>query len=204
MDNIYLSIDIDYWINEDRSMKSFLRKALALKVPSTVVVSHEKLIPHINSSKAKTVINVDYHSDLADLQVKQSKIANELDEGTWGNFVKFKEDGTFIWIYPEKECWKNLHGERGHGRCDWEKSPFSRKSLEICGWRSVRRRKNRLLTKKEWDKVSRVGISMSTDWIDNYLAAESMKIIYDYDMLPENVYLDVTEQFIISGTPVDF
>jgi len=203
MDNIYLSIDIDYWVNSPQYMKAFLRKALSLGVPTTVVISHEELIPHINASKAKTVINVDYHSDLAD-DPQNSDLPLELMEGTWGNFVNFKKDGTFIWVYPNSECWVNRLGKRGSGRCDESASPFIKNSEKICGWKRAKRRKRKLLTKEEWKNVDRVGISMSPDWITNYMCWLACVELMNQKAMPLKVLTKLLHEFSTSGDPLQF
>lgn len=222
MNSIYLSIDIDYWMGHEKwKMSGFLKRVLALGVPIKVVISHEELLPNMNGSKADSLFNVDHHSDMADdLYERGRKKENiyknfetffkrkgptplKLDEGTWANFVKFRKKGTFLWLYPDEECWKgDFPHNRGSGRCDIQHSPFSKLSKEICGWKEVKRRRKRLLTHKEWDKIIKIGICISPDWIDNYVADEAFEVLNNAGVLPKKVYYKVAAQFERSDSPL--
>ncbi len=164
MDKIYLSIDLDYWICTNGNWRPpkgipFLRKVFNLGVPLQVVLSHEELLKYINKSGANAIINIDYHSDLADNDVD----GVELNEGTWGNHVAFcgDQNASFIWIHPYPVC-----NSRNEGRCDEYENPFTKQCKRICGWTKTERKCGKLPSKSVLNKVVEVGISISPNWCE--------------------------------------
>lgn len=217
MDKIYLSIDLDYWMELDSfhiGMSNFLNKALNLGVPFKTVESHEQLLSHVNGSGANILYNVDHHSDIIDNNLsKDNEIEREifsssdkffrvkkqpakLVEGNWVNFVKFRKKGTFLWLYPLKECYRDITGDRGSGRCDDDRNPFSKSCMNITGWKSVRRRRKRLLTAKEWKQVVRVGISCSPDWLNYQMCKKALVFLKKRKAIPKKLYLKMHKTFI--------
>ena len=126
----YLSVDLDYWgaypwSITKRSLINFMSKIDVLDVPIKVVVSHEEILQHLNKYKVKNLINIDYHSDIANEDGKM-----HLCDGTWVNYYKYKEDCSFIWYHPIPE------GKMLSGRCDdwrnkrWEDITSGYKTIE--------------------------------------------------------------------------
>ena len=117
--NTYLSIDIDYWGaypgGRKKSLYSFMQRIDVLNVPIKVVVSHEEILRHLNKYKIKKLINIDYHSDIAN---EEKKI--DLCDGTWANFYEHKKETNFIWHHPMPQT------HILSGRCDnWEESNWT-------------------------------------------------------------------------------
>ena len=126
--NTYLSIDIDYWGaypgGRKKSLYSFMQRIDVLNVPIKVVVSHEEILRHLNKYKIKKLINIDYHSDIAN---EDTRI--ELNDGTWANFYEHKKETNFIWHHPMPPN-KTLSG-----RCDdWTCKKW--KDI-ICGYNNI-------------------------------------------------------------------
>lgn len=165
-DSTYLSIDLDFWPNSESMLFWFddhMHKIQNFHV--TIVSSHERLLPDINSEKVSHVINMDYHSDLAEdvlvmdahNSVRDRRLPN-LDCGTWGNHIIWREDAKFTWIYPTKECVRK--GFPG-GYCHWYTNPFRKKFATT--WKTVRKTTD--LLKINWDNVVRIGIAISPDYL---------------------------------------
>lgn len=175
----YLSIDLDYWQKEknDVACRVFFEKVFRLKLPILVVDSHERLLWHVNKSRADILYNVDYHSDFVGYK---NKAEEEKDrkrkpkDGTWINYVKWRRNGEVHWMYPEAKCYGScqMSAQRGSGACWVEPSenPF-RKSTRF-DWKSARRSLGN--SDVQWDTVVAVGLSISSNylpilwWGDNF------------------------------------
>jgi hypothetical protein len=159
----YLSIDLDYWSCDETSndVNSFFNKLAELDLSLFVVPHHHQLLSDINNSDCNRLINIDYHSDLADY-VNPSK--ERLDEGTWGNFINFRNKGEFVWIYPHKDCYGDIR-IIGSGCCHVHKNPF--RNPAVAGWAKTKRKLgkyNKLFNMLPKD-IKKIGISYSQDWL---------------------------------------
>ena len=155
--SVYLSIDLDYWMNHesvddsDHFFDLVFAHCHALKIPIRLVREHHWLLPHINASKCEDVWNIDYHSDLADRD-KHGRI--ELNCGTWGNHVRFRAKGTYVWCAPDQRCRSN-----GEGWCHIMRNPFVsdcsgwKRTRSLIGWKRI-----------PWEQVRRVGVAVSPDF----------------------------------------
>lgn len=152
---VYLSIDLDYWQRQHDAQfcTVFFQKVWKLGLPICVALYHHHLLPHINGCDCDTLINVDYHSDLADLD---SCRALDFQEGTWGNFVDWRYGGTFIWRYPLPGCVSTRDGY-----CHTYRNPFE--APEVAHWNRVQKRCG--LLGIPWNRVKAVGVSLSPHWI---------------------------------------
>lgn len=154
----YLSIDLDYWckFTTPHSARAFFQRVWKLRLPIMVALHHHHLLDDINkrAQDLDTVINVDFHSDIAD-DIRDT--AMELNEGTWANFVHFRGDGTFIWRYPEEECLDDRHGY-----CHEGVNPFDEPS--VAGWK--RARKMQGLARMPWKSIEAVGVCLSPYWLN--------------------------------------
>lgn len=147
----YLSIDLDYWNGQRRrSIDAFFGHVFALRLPIWVAPFHHQLLPHINQCVCDTLINVDFHSDIAEWERKLS-----LTEGTWANFVTWRRRGTFIWRHS---CWDRWGGESRY--CHWQKNPFKE---DVSGWKCVLKQEG--LRSIPWHTVQAVGVSLSSYWL---------------------------------------
>lgn len=153
----YLSIDCDYWRRhqDPRSCTAFFQEVWKLGLPIYVAMFHHHLLPHINSFNCDTLINVDFHSDLVDLDIGR---ATPFNEGTWGNFIDWRYDGTFVWRYPSSECL-----EIGRGYCHYKCNPFQ--EPWVAGWQFTKKRPG--LWGVPWQHVKAVGVCLSPDWLGN-------------------------------------
>jgi len=150
----YLSVDLDYWARgAKRQCDAFFKKVYALHLPIHVACEHHHLIDTMQGN-FDTLINVDWHSDLCDTPDCGWK-PNELEDGTWGNFVRWRERGTFIWRYPTRDC-LNV----GIGYCHDLHNPFEE---PVSGWRTTQKRWG--VGGIPWDSIKAVGVCLSPRWI---------------------------------------
>ena len=152
---VYLSIDLDYWRRQraPNTCTAFFQEVWKLGLPIYVAMYHHHLLPHINAQDCDTLVNVDYHSDLVDLD--PGRIL-DFQEGTWGNFVDWRHRGTFIWRYPFPEC---LH--IGAGYCHDTRNPFE----DPTAARWQRTQKRRGLYGVPLQRVKAVGVCLSPNWL---------------------------------------
>lgn len=151
---VYLSIDLDYWCLSG-SPDPFFRRVFKLGLPIFVAPFHDQLLPKINESGCDTVINVDYHSDMVDYPLP-AEMMNEccLTEGSWANFIRWKDTGRFIWRYPSE-----VHHTDGY--CHTDYNPFADPCH--CGWKSTEMSEG--LVGVPWRKIEAIGVCLSTDWL---------------------------------------
>ena len=153
-----LSIDLDYWNTVTPTAVTFLKKVMSLKVPKVLTKHHQQVLPFVNRHKTKVLVNMDYHSDLCE---DDKGGPPELDCGSWVNHVKWRREGTYIWVCPNKtNCY-----EYGGGRCDSERDastdPFKNRNS---GWK-----RTKVLSKVKHVNLSRVNavaIAVSPDFLE--------------------------------------
>jgi len=164
MKKIYLSLDLDYFnLAEQNCIMEVLETIEQSGIPYKVVRDHHHLLKHISHKKFTHVINVDWHSDLAD-DDKGGK-PPKLDCGTWGNRVHCRSKAEFWWIYPAKKCWSYwegfCHGENPkhnpfrHKLTKWKRTEALRVSAEgLIKW----------LDCLGWENIKEIGITISPEW----------------------------------------
>jgi hypothetical protein len=136
MHDTYLTIDLDFW--NDRELDLYwLNTVASLKFAVKYAVEyHHHILPHVNQANTRRIINVDFHSDITEDAEQMI-----LECGTWGNFVSWADNGSFLWIFPSEKCvqggffktdtreaigrYKPL---QGFGTCHSVKSPFSQRN----------------------------------------------------------------------------
>jgi len=151
---VYLSVDLDYFIRAHRGhCDAFFEKVYALRLPIFSACEHHHLLKSMGGD-FDTLINVDFHSDLCDTPEGGWR-GYQLCDGTWGNFVPWRRQGTFIWRYPNQDC-LNV----GVGYCHDNINPFEKR---VSGWREAR--KQRGVTDIPWKDVKAVGVCLSPTWI---------------------------------------
>jgi hypothetical protein len=92
--NTFLSIDVDFWVDAN-TLRHQLHLLMGRKnkdIPIIAVMNHQQMLRAVNESNARRLINIDEHSDLAECTVE------ELNCGTWVSYVKWRLEGTYIWI----------------------------------------------------------------------------------------------------------
>lgn len=95
---VYLSIDLDFFNNQNSRSAYYqldhLVNQLITKcnVKPIAVMNHQQLLKHVNQCSARTLINLDEHSDLG------GPMTTKLNCGTWVDYVRWRTEGTYIWI----------------------------------------------------------------------------------------------------------
>jgi len=167
MRRIYLSIDLDYWRSHDDSVEpqvtQFFKRVLALKKTIAVAVYHHHLLEHINRCRRLTdVINVDYHSDIQDLN-QDGTLPDDVGEGSWANFVEGRERMAFTWRYPLEECITPTAYDPGPGYCHGSGDPFTEPTC--IDWRRVIKKQG--IARLPWRDIVAVGVCLSPYWLGN-------------------------------------
>jgi hypothetical protein len=173
----YLSIDLDFLPSikkEDR--ESFYKILLKNKNKGGVIVAaHHYLLSDVNKRKYDKLINIDFHSDISDLYDELTK--TNFNCGTWINYIKWRKNAEYIWVYPKKICIDDTDRDFS-GLCHDCDDPFENKKA-ASGWKSVKREIYNNY-KIDWKDVKRIGISASPDWIynrDRYKIEKFIKIL---------------------------
>lgn len=111
MSHTLFTVDLDYWTNRTVPLHE-LNEAVGFitnlmkRVPHTHIIKYHDGIVEFNlvPDKTQKVINIDYHNDIT------VDADEDLNEGTWGNFLP-KSVAKFEWRYPSKrECILNHQG----------------------------------------------------------------------------------------------
>lgn len=134
----YLTVDLDFWMNHSnetiQGMIDFLNAIKRCHREIHVVKYHNEVIPHIAQfPEVSRVVNVDYHSDIADICVECRDVC-DFNEGTWANFVTGITKREFEWRYPSTN-----EIDLSHGYCHEMESPFSMSPSERkgLGWSKI-------------------------------------------------------------------
>lgn len=196
----FLSLDLDYWSEDysDAGMIPMLETLVELDVPIHCVVYHNELTPIINNiSGLKSLINVDYHSDFADLKPSQLTQAN-FSEGTWINYVNFASTGKFTWVYPSERCYSR------YGICHTDYNPFSVRVNRVKNtcWADSRRRQGnkKVLKPAELDDIREIGISISPDWNTMSNNIDALKFLKKHKLIKKSIYADMMQLFAYDET----
>lgn len=177
---MYLSVDLDYWLNSKttKSANVFFRKLFKLNKPMVIVQDHDKLVPDINKypPQDKIIYNVDFHSDIVgerDLQGRRCSRKEALNCGNWVNYVNFRKEGIFYWIYPSA---KTCYLRRESTRVPFDNSDYS-------GWKKIYHRQG--LHNVPLNKVERIGISVSPDYYNIDPIFDVLEALYKYPFTEE-------------------
>lgn len=170
----FLSVDLDYW-NEVKNnfsrMVKYLKSIRTSGIPIVLVKDHEQMLPFVDQSKATSLINLDYHSDLADIFVDNDETpvlgkTEDFNCGTWVNWVKLRKVSHFLWIHPHKSCYVNSFcswDRKGVGRCDVNKNPFTKEFNT--GWKEAKHKTGTPPKINRIPNLTMIGICISPDYI---------------------------------------
>ena len=171
---IYLSVDLDFWNQGSHRFKHldrFMRQIVSHIDPREIGIfdSHEEILDHVNGSGCLEVVNVDWHSDLVNINdpvVATWESWQSLNCGSWVNFVEFQNRGKFTWIHPYKiKASGSGHGGYCHRPYKETHNPFVRQ--ELTDWLIVEDVASRVPEEViDWDRVTHVGIVFSYDWVE--------------------------------------
>jgi hypothetical protein len=181
MESTYLSIDLDFWdeLRTYTHLRKFLKKVKRTTDNIEIVDSHESLKPHVNKSHCQNLINVDFHSDICDINFKKER----LNCGNWVNYVNTRFSGNFIWIHPHpKDCLTKGYCHDEYAGDEKIINPFV--NPQIANWNHTKKIFNHTPEKFiPWDSVTAVGIAFSYYWLrlgENDGIVEVAKEVFDY------------------------
>lgn len=163
----FLSIDVDFWADAEtlRHQLHLLMDRKSKKIPIIAVMNHQQMLQAVNESNARRLINIDEHSDLAECTVE------ELNCGTWISYVKWRREGTYIWIRNSASF---------HSRCNGNRLKYWD---ECSDWRSLDSRyikeHNLKLTNYLRDCVG-IGLCMSPAFATKDVADVFTEIVDEY------------------------
>ena len=192
MKKTFLSVDLDFWCLHKKRTESFehlMFKLFKLGVPINCVMYHHEMLSLVNEQPIDKLINIDYHSDFADID--NNRLTKEyFNEGTWINFVEESNKSEFLWIYPQKSCTLTTEGA-----CYENYDPFvvcSEDAIKLTQWKSSKKRistKN-ILNDDELSCVTSVGISISPDWNTKEFCVASLKFLKSFGVISKEEYLN--------------
>jgi hypothetical protein len=164
----YLSIDLDFWnLYGANGCKDFLGKVKDSNIPVQIVDSHEDLLPLINEDKYDKILNIDYHSDIAN---NYEDGVCDLNCGTWANHIRHRKD--FLWLHPVSlDFWDALC----HSPQDDDYSPFVHP--DIADYEVVKKLPVRQIPSWVFNDVASIGIAMSYIWLRSYLIKDMKAIV---------------------------
>lgn len=158
MRDTYLSVDLDFFValGKTRGLELFADIMFQRSLGGIIVPAHHKILKDVNESGCTNLINIDYHSDFGD---QEPGMPIPLNCGTWVNKVKWRNKGTYTWIYPHKSC-----TVKDAGACWVYRDPFKHKEYGS-GWAKTRSRLYTSYKQIPWGRLKRIAFSASPDWI---------------------------------------
>lgn len=156
----YLSIDMDFWWKTRvfTKVSKFFDKLHSYRIIPTVVQYHHELTDIVSSTKGITrLINMDYHSDIADVSICNQ---DDFNEGTWINYVRLTENAEYVWYYPSAQC---VRYDTGYCHGDIHANPFNKNEQYKYNWNRVLK-KHGEIPEWEFNRIAAVGICMSPNW----------------------------------------
>ena len=164
-----LSIDMDFWNRNIGKCEPFLHKVLkhAKKngLPILFVMNHQQLLPFINASNARTLVNVDEHSDLS------VATEHELTCGSWVSYVKWRSDGVYAWLRNSEDT---EHGQC-NGRGSWNMGTDWWVAATACTDPVLYFQRNRGL-----HYVERVGVCLSPEYTNKRQQKTFYDLLHEY------------------------
>jgi hypothetical protein len=185
----YLSIDMDFWYKYRGFTQAvkFFNSLDQLKIKPIVVKYHHELTKHVNETpNISRLVNMDFHSDIADIEICDNENFNE---GTWINYVRMQENSEYVWRYPMNTC---LGYFTGYCHGAERNNPFNKSEQGKFHWDRVLKVRGPI-EPWEFNRIAAVGICMSPNWTHN-------KNEFFADFLMAKGYLNKTDRkLMING-----
>lgn len=185
MKDTYLSIDMDFWCKHFgiEHTTAFFNKISALNIKPVVVKYHHELAKYASCDNGLTrLLNMDYHSDIAD--IKECTL-DAFNEGTWVNYVRMSENNEFVWYYPLKQC---VGYRTGYCHTNIRNNPFNDNNQGKYNWKSVTCIHGEV-PDNELDRVSKIGICLSPDWITDVQKTNFVALLDSFGYVDERTKL---------------
>lgn len=127
-DPYFLSIDIDVfneWLHYEESFIWLCRLSRLCRnkrIKISACMNHQQMLPLVNKTKARGLINFDYHSDMF------GETDGYLNCATWIDYIKWKSEGKYLWIRQDS----HMRGDIG------EMFEYDRAgAIRISGWKNI-------------------------------------------------------------------
>lgn len=144
---VYLTIDLDYWNNEDLDHALKIIKHLHNDFVATkVYTDHRQIVKDIPIA-CDWIVNIDEHDDIFDKDSLKGQWKT-LKDDNWANFVKQRGTAHYEWRFP-----------RHYYNCDHINFPWESKNT---GWASMKAKSG--LLSLPWTKVYRASIIISENF----------------------------------------
>jgi len=92
----YNGVRTEYYDFVSMYLANLVRGARQRHIPVTAVDNHQQMLPIVDKSEARRLVNVDTHSDLASKDVKIFSC------GSWISYVKWRNKGVYEWWSQER------------------------------------------------------------------------------------------------------
>ena len=173
----FLSIDLDFWnLYGTNGLLEFLVKVKNSNKPIKLADSHEELLSFINKDKYDSIINVDYHSDIAN---NDGNKVCELNCGTWANHLKYRN--SFLWVHPFRV---DFEDSLCHSPQTDKFSPFVHP--DIAGYSNVTKLGVRRIPSWIFNDVTSIGIAISYEWLSSHMKDRILSIARKvFDKIPK-------------------
>ena len=171
-DPTYLSIDIDFWNDLPpyrlrRDLCTIVEALLTREVPVEAVMNHQQMLKQVARSEARTLVNVDMHSDI----YVGAPVQGALSCGNWVNYVPWREEGMYRWIrrHPLRD-----------GECDY---PWAFRGGNRTQWMKISSKRVRAFPAEVLENgVVAAGICMSPAFCDPLFVAVFREVVKTYEI----------------------
>lgn len=173
----FLSVDIDFWnilIYKENLLLSFLDKlqmfSKSNNIQISAVTNHQQMLDPVNKSGCNKLVNIDFHSDLADTSV------DELNCGTWVSYVKWRDKGHYHWVRSNHAFCGDCNGSAPIFQDNNRKI---RNSLKKTGWNNVTHEENKETDRYIDETIRQICICCSPAFSDKMLIKLFKKWVKD-------------------------
>lgn len=174
----FLSIDMDFWNNNIESAAKELFEILnnvkfRNRAKIHAFMNHQQILPYVNSSKARYLINFDTHSDLAGMDYPI------LECGTWVSFVDWRRKGSYFWLHRSNCTEGDCNGSPPIFYDTIQKGDHS-----LTDWKSVKHSVTEKITTRLFNNVVDCGICLSPSYIANDRLEDIFRYMVDLFRIP--------------------
>jgi hypothetical protein len=179
---IYLSIDIDFWRTPKVAQASLIQlfDKLPTDIDRVAVMNHQQLEKFVSKSNARTLINIDTHSDLSEAST------TDFNCGTWVAYVSWRKEGKYIWY-------------RGHNDTDVGSCNSGKPWMEGTDWLSYktafRKQSFDFSSKLDISNVVGVGLCLSPSYNGDGCSAPGY---YYANHNPDDLRMEKVFKFIVN------
>lgn len=162
MKDVFLSIDLDYWMhdNDDYDSKKFFNslysKTNVKKI--TIVRSHEEMTKIVNETDCNRIWNIDAHSDLFNFYPTKKNLLFSKNCANWANFINIQKriKGEYCWFAPLTRFAGACHGS--------DKCPFTEENNTR--WKSLAVYEEHQIHNIDLKEIKEISICISPGYVE--------------------------------------